>query len=253
MTKLRPPRRAALVTLIAAAGLFGIATAVQASIPDSSGVIHGCYRSQLSGTAATPRGALRVIDTGNGEACASGESSLNWNAKGVTGPQGPQGVKGDPGVAGVQGPKGEKGDPGVPGAQGPQGDKGDKGDPGTPGPAGASDAYIARNDGPVDITNEGATLVTLNLPAGYYTLTGDAVLTNGDGDTQPADCTLSTGSTSEVRLPAADGAVGSVESVGVEDLLTLSSAGTASMNCHTYDGNAYDAKLIAVKVGALHG
>ena len=28
-----------------AGGVFGIATAVQASIPDASGVIHGCYNT----------------------------------------------------------------------------------------------------------------------------------------------------------------------------------------------------------------
>src|SRR5579859_4808084 len=252
MIKLKPSRRAALVAVIAGAGLFGVATAVQASVPDAGGVIHACYNANSAH--GSPTGALRVIDTSKiGGVCASGESPLNWNAKGPTGAQGPQGAQG------VQGPKGDNGangDPGLAGAQGLKGDKGDKGDPGStgaPGPIGASDAYIARNDGPVDITGDGATVVTLNLPAGYYTLTGDATLTNSDGDQQPADCTLSTGSTGYVRLPARDGGWSNSEGVVVEDLLTLSSAGTASMKCHTYDGDAWDAKLIAVKVGALHG
>jgi hypothetical protein len=55
--------------------LFGIASAVQASIPDSSGVIHGCY-----GKPGTPQtGQLRVIDTTQGASCRYYENPLNWN------------------------------------------------------------------------------------------------------------------------------------------------------------------------------
>jgi hypothetical protein len=55
-----------------------------ASIPDSSGVIHGCYK--------TTGGGLRVIDTDRGATCTTGEKSLNWNQtgpQGATGPRGP--------------------------------------------------------------------------------------------------------------------------------------------------------------------
>ena len=44
-----------------AGGAFGVATAVQASIPDANGVIHACYNASLSH--GSPTGALRVIDT----------------------------------------------------------------------------------------------------------------------------------------------------------------------------------------------
>ena len=44
-----------LLALAVGGALFGIASAVQASIPDSGGVIHGCY--QRNG------GTLRVIDS----------------------------------------------------------------------------------------------------------------------------------------------------------------------------------------------
>jgi hypothetical protein len=43
-----------LVALAVGGALFGIAAAVQASIPDPAGVIHGCYK--------TNKGDLRVID-----------------------------------------------------------------------------------------------------------------------------------------------------------------------------------------------
>ncbi len=55
------------VTVAVAGAVFGIATAVQASIPDSSGVIHGCYAKTSKGQ--QPAGALRAIDTGHGQVC----------------------------------------------------------------------------------------------------------------------------------------------------------------------------------------
>jgi hypothetical protein len=79
------------VAVVVAGAVFGIATAVQASIPDASGVIHGCYNTSLAH--GNPTGALRVIDTGaaNGH-CASWEAPLDWNQRGPTGPTGPAGT-----------------------------------------------------------------------------------------------------------------------------------------------------------------
>jgi hypothetical protein len=69
-----------LVTLVAAGVALGAGIAY-ASIPDSGGVIHGCY--------ANKDGSLRVIDTGAGGSCdPKKETSLNWNQKGPTGPAG---------------------------------------------------------------------------------------------------------------------------------------------------------------------
>lgn len=74
-----------------------------ATIPDASGVIHGCYR-----TANPAKGALTVIDTGLGETCPSGTVGLNWNQigpqgpAGATGSTGPQGPSGSPGISGYQ-------------------------------------------------------------------------------------------------------------------------------------------------------
>src|SRR5215472_8610648 len=64
---------------------MGISVAY-ASIPDSNGVIHGCY--------VVKGGSLRVIDTAKGQTCATGQHSLNWNQKGTQGPPGPAGVSG---------------------------------------------------------------------------------------------------------------------------------------------------------------
>lgn len=91
----------ALLALVVGGAVFGIATAVQASIPDANGVIHGCYNTSLAH--GNPTGALRVIDTAkiNGN-CASWEAPLNWNQTGVTGPTGPTGPAGPTGPGGAR-------------------------------------------------------------------------------------------------------------------------------------------------------
>jgi hypothetical protein len=73
----RPGRgRKLLVGLIVAGAAFGVATAVQASIPDSNAIVHACYNtSNLNGY---PNGALRAIDTAkvNGR-CFAGEAPVD--------------------------------------------------------------------------------------------------------------------------------------------------------------------------------
>ena len=117
-----------LLALVLGTAIFGIATAVQASIPDPSGVIHGCYMK--SG------GALSVIDA-SVTTCKSGQTALDWNQRGVTGPTGAQGPVGAKGATGQAGPKGATGPAGPPGPAGPSGPKGAKG---ATGPAGSTAA-----------------------------------------------------------------------------------------------------------------
>src|SRR5258707_779033 len=59
-----------------------------ASIPDSGGVIQGCYTKGA--------GVLRVIDTAKGQKCPDAESPISWNQKGDPGPAGSPWPKGDP-------------------------------------------------------------------------------------------------------------------------------------------------------------
>jgi hypothetical protein len=61
----------------------GVATA---SIPDASGVIHGCRKNT--------DGSIRVIDTAKTSICPNGYTPLNWNQTGAQGPTGPAGVSG---------------------------------------------------------------------------------------------------------------------------------------------------------------
>jgi len=63
----------AAIVLAAAVG-GAMSTVVRASIPDGSGVIHGCY--------STGRGILYIIDSSS-QSCGTGETSLTWDQHGT--------------------------------------------------------------------------------------------------------------------------------------------------------------------------
>jgi hypothetical protein len=129
--------RSFVLGLVAGVFLAG-GVAAYAAIPDSGGVIHGCYQKNV--------GNLRVIDTGDGDKCRPSEIPIEWSQTGPAGPVGPQGPKGDTGPAGPAGPvgpvgpQGPKGDTGETGATGPAGPKGDTGATGPAGPKGDTGA-----------------------------------------------------------------------------------------------------------------
>src|SRR6266550_46778 len=85
-----------------------------AAIPDSAGVVHGCYDT----SAPDPTGAaypLYIIDSSSTSACPAGVRSgtmtpLNWNGTGPPGPKGDTGPQGNPGP---KGDAGKQGDPGL--------------------------------------------------------------------------------------------------------------------------------------------
>jgi len=92
------------ILAISATALLALAGVAYATIPDSQGVIHACYK--------TDNGQLRLVDTGS---CNPSELDISWNQ---TGPQGPVGPKGDAGAQGIQGPPGPAGADGQPGISG---------------------------------------------------------------------------------------------------------------------------------------
>lgn len=81
--------------------LGGIALA---SIPDSSGVIHGCVKNGTTG-----QREVRVIDTAFTTTCSSGWTEVTWNQTGPAGPTGATGPQGPAGPAGATGPAGPPG------------------------------------------------------------------------------------------------------------------------------------------------
>jgi len=87
-----------------------LATAlVLGTVPDQSGVIHGCYDKKT--------GLLRVIDSA-GAVCTSKETALPWSQIGPQGAPGAAGAQGEPGSPGATG---ETGAQGAAGPQGPAG------------------------------------------------------------------------------------------------------------------------------------
>jgi hypothetical protein len=62
---------ASIVTIAASIATVAVIDGVStASIPDSSGIIHGCYRNH--------GGQLRVINSASTSQCPAGTTSLNW-------------------------------------------------------------------------------------------------------------------------------------------------------------------------------
>jgi hypothetical protein len=92
-------------------GLTAGAGVATAAIPDSGGVIHGCYDRA---------GALRVIDTATTPGCSRRETALNWNQTGPEGPQRAAGPGGPTGATGATGPPGTNGTNGTDGVSGYQ-------------------------------------------------------------------------------------------------------------------------------------
>jgi len=86
--RIRPKLALAAVTAVTALVAGSIAWA---SIPDTAGVVHGCY-DKLSGQ-------LRVTDTQTNQPkpCTGKEAGLTWNERGPQGPAGPPGPAGAPG------------------------------------------------------------------------------------------------------------------------------------------------------------
>lgn len=227
-----------------AAGLVFASGVAWASIPDAGGTIHGCY-SRL------PLGALRVIDTGLGEVCTAGETTLTWQQ---------QGRRGADGVPGLQGASGLQGKPGV---QGPPGPRGATGTAGPVGP-GSTEAWFKHElAGEVSITG-GADLLTLDLPAGSYVVAGKSTLDNGEQDhEQGAFCEIKVGSTdldrsdvaleefSNDRPPFFSGNMDEA-TVGLYAASTFGSPTTVVLRCSGTGVLASQYALTAVRVGQIN-
>ena len=167
------------MTVLAAAAGIGVA---EAGVVDNSGVIHGCY---LKAT-----GALRVIDPTK-SSCTSGELAITWNQ---TGPQGSTGPAGPQGSTGPQGPAGPQGSTGPQGPAGPVHQVvGAVNADGTPQASPTSyTVSLTGNTYKIVFPQAAFTAVPLTvvMPIGQVSVTGDIEFQNGDG-TWESDVTLS--------------------------------------------------------------
>lgn len=242
-------RRLPSAAVLAVAVLTVNATAVVASIPDSAGVIHGCYNSQT--------GNVRVIDSPTAT-CRNDETAIQWNQTGPQGPQGPggpQGQKGDPGAIGPAGP------------QGPQGATGPAGPAGPQGPASAPDAITFYRDtgfyngnvntfsAPEVGPNGGspASMGAMSLPAGSYELFASATLANtaqflAANNFRMVQCALSP---QPETLYFGLGGLDSDNPVATESLTTTASFAqptTVSLDCVSMRGGTDQSFVVALKV-----
>jgi hypothetical protein len=88
-------RRLTLIGLFVGVGV-AVGGIAYAAIPDSSGLIHGCYQKN---------GNLRVIDS-TGKGCTTSEKPLSWSQTGLTGTTGAAGTTGPTGATGATGATG---------------------------------------------------------------------------------------------------------------------------------------------------
>jgi hypothetical protein len=131
-----------------------------ATIPDSGGVIHSCFKQ--SDATKVGGAALAVIDSDGGGACKTGDVELTFSAQGPPGPAGPAGPQGPTGSAGPQGPAGSQG------LAGPQG------------PIGPSNGYF-HSSGLFQVSQLGENsteMGRLQLPAGKYLAFANATVEN---------------------------------------------------------------------------
>ena len=118
-----------------------------ATIPDSAGVIHGCYSKS---------GSLRVIDPSKSQHCAAAETPIQWNQ---TGPQGLPGAPGTNGATGTAGPAGPQGVPGT-----------------------AAVYTSADGHGSFDTFLDWVTVGSLDVPAGRYAVTASTWVHNNNNN-----------------------------------------------------------------------
>ena len=168
MSAIRTRTMRGLGVVLAVVGMstvVGVSTA-SASIPDPTGVIHGCRNNAL--------GLIRVIDPANGQQCRATETALDWNNTGPTGVPGDKGATGDAGPAGA---KGATGDPG------PIGPKGPTGDPGPTGGPALVDTAEATIPGSTNLTTTNPTsIIAVSPAAGTYLVRAHTTLSDTKDD-----------------------------------------------------------------------
>ena len=145
-----------------------------ATVPDASGVIHGCYGKAT--------GKLRVTDAANPKLrpCSLREVAVDWSRQGATGAVGAAGATGATGPPGATGAHGATGDAGATGATGEQGAKGDTGDTGPQGPAGPLDPNLfGTNTGNATAANAGTCTLGEILLSASPVATAGGVPANG--------------------------------------------------------------------------
>ncbi len=230
------------LVLVVGAAAGGIA---YADIPDSAGVLHGCYSpngaKQKNGT------QLNIVDR-DSASCTRNRAEVAWNQTGPPGADGADGVS-------VTSTSLSPGDANCPdgGSQFTAADnnvtyacngaKGDKGDQGDPGP---SAAYTNYGDGFHSIADGNTqTVASATVPAGSYVLSG-AVQSIGVDDGEFAQCFF------DVPGTTVNGRVAVLVNDEAEPMLadvTIASNNSVRLRCNAQGGTVETAgQMIATQV-----
>jgi hypothetical protein len=161
--------------------------------------------------------------------CKKGDSKLSFNK------QGPRGATGATGTTGATG---------------------------ATGPAGPSASYSA-TESPGSVPSDGTSAAALSLPAGHYTVSASAILSN-TSTTTPADvvCEVTEGTTAitegaaslEAETSASTGSA-YVETVASTGSVNLTAPGSLALSCESAIGataGVYNGSLTATSVGSLN-
>jgi hypothetical protein len=213
--------------LVGALGvLLGIGAIASAAIPDSNGVIHGCYQNI--------KGTLRVVESPSD--CQISETALNWSQQGPTGQTGP---------TGPTGPQGEQGVPGPPGPAGP---------PGPPGPPGVGKAFQTDKFSAAVPNGDQTTVASLALPAGNYVVTAKGTVENNDHNALWICDLKRDGSTFDQSFTTTEStglnATNNDSMIVLGGISTLAASGNVTMTCATGEpsSNVLHIKIIAIQV-----
>lgn len=213
-------RRTQRVIVLSTIVTILLAVISYASIPDASGIIHGCYKKN--------GGTLRVLEDSTTQ-CSANESPVFWNQAGPQGPVGPQGLAGPQGETGPQGPAGSPGS--LPAA-----------------------AFAVASSPLSYIGSEYTQVMTKDLPAGNWVVTATAnIFSNTPTGRREHHCQLRNGSTpiEEVLWIAnAEGVWSSTWSMSITGGVAFPQGGQVSVWCRAEEiGEVSGTKMMVVQVG----
>jgi hypothetical protein len=205
----------------AAVVAVGAGMTTWASVPDASGVIHGCYQPST--------GTLTIRDSATTPKCPAGTNKINWNQAG------PQGPSGGPGPTGPKGPTGPTG------------------------PAGLAAGYVGYGGrilfpGGDQQTQAVVAVHTPPVPAGSYLVTA-SIVNASVGDL--VDCWIGN---IETEYTGVSGDQGDWQTLTLTDVITVSGDGhQIAIKCADTDGGGGEVKtqirnsqITAIPVASRH-
>jgi hypothetical protein len=207
--------RPALVALTIVGALLVAGGIAYATIPDSSGVIHACYKVDPKGNLDS-NATLRLIDPSatkpDSTACKKDEQSLDWNAQGVQGPQGPTG----------------------------------------PSDLWSVDGYNTTFKNVAVVPGSTNLATTSTLPAGSYFVEAETEVNSVTSTPTDYFCDLADSSTEfqETRFTSS----GDWVTIPVQAVVTLATPDTISLQCSASypTSSAFNWQLAAIKIGTVH-